>query len=308
VDTAVQWMNQIESALGGSSYDTLGPDNTPVESPDRSRCHARLWLEQWAAKPQAQEVVFCPEEALVDLPCKDYGEYEDKELAWVVNASYRTIVQLDHWVKEEMTEKVLHYYIYNRDSCQHRIITIVKNMDNLITHWQYYKPELSKNLSRLYDALQNAAKQTDKHYRRLSVLPYWNEKDYNPKRVKQCAAELHDKLLHIASMAYDELEKEENPAETEQKVTATKKEKGNVNVVNISANKVRVDKLQQSGHDSYIHKQTEIEEKKSGSVKKILKIIVTIVVFLAALFTCLGYLFGWLGPIKTFIYRIVSLN
>lgn len=30
------------------------------------------------------------------------------------------------------------------------------------------------------------------------------------------------------------------------------------------------------------------------------------VIFLAALFTCLGYLLGWLGPIKAFIYRIFT--
>jgi hypothetical protein len=220
--TAIDWVGQITSALGSPFYDTLGSDNTPVESPDRSRCHTRLWTEQWATIDQAVEVAFCPEEVMADLPCKDYEKYKDEQLAWVVNASYRIIVQLDHWVKEEMTEKVLHYYVYNRDPCQHRIITIAKNMDNLITHWQYYNQELSKNLSKLYDALQNTAKQTDKHYLRLSVLPYWNEKDYNPKQVKQYAAELHDRLFHIASMAYDELEKEENPAETEQKDEGSK--------------------------------------------------------------------------------------
>jgi hypothetical protein len=44
---------------------------------------------------------------------------------------------------------------------------------------------------------------------------------------------------------------------------------------------------------------------KKSKLKPILYAIGGFVGFLAALFTCLGYLLGWLGPIKAFIYRIV---
>jgi hypothetical protein len=46
-------------------------------------------------------------------------------------------------------------------------------------------------------------------------------------------------------------------------------------------------------------------EKKKGILRRLLKIIGAIVGFLAALFTCLGYLLGWLGPIKAFIGKIL---
>lgn len=205
-DGAIQWINMFERDLQ-VRYDSLTQDNTPYESSNRKLCHPRRSHEEYTAIDQIQEVIFCPEEVLADLPCKDYGQYEDKELAWAVHVSYRIVAELNHWVNEKITEKVLHYYVYNEDPCQHRSRTIAKNMDNLITHWQYYNQELSKNISRNHKDLQRAAKKTDKHYKHLSILPYWNERYVNPMQVKQCAAELHDKLLHIASMAYGELKK-----------------------------------------------------------------------------------------------------
>lgn len=39
---------------------------------------------------------------------------------------------------------------------------------------------------------------------------------------------------------------------------------------------------------------------------RIVKTIFYLIGVLAALFTCLGYLLGWLGPIKEFIYKIVG--
>jgi len=47
------------------------------------------------------------------------------------------------------------------------------------------------------------------------------------------------------------------------------------------------------------------KERKRRIVKQTFYVTSAIVVFLAALFTCLGYLLGWLGPIKAFIYRIL---
>jgi len=52
-------------------------------------------------------------------------------------------------------------------------------------------------------------------------------------------------------------------------------------------------------------KPEETEQKKKGILRRLLKIIVAIVGFLAAMFTCLGYLLGWLGPIKAFIVKIL---
>jgi hypothetical protein len=86
------------------------------------------------------------------------------------------------------------------------------------------------------------------------------------------------------------------PAEAEQKATATKEEKGNMNVVNISANKVQVDKLQQSGHDSYIHEQTataSIGRSIWTCIKKIPRWIYYILGALAALLAIFNHL-GWI--------------
>jgi hypothetical protein len=205
-DATIQWIDMFEQEMG-SSYDTLSADNTPGESHDRSGCHQRHGHEGDVQMNERLHVTSCPEESLNDLPCKDFEQYEDKQLAWAVNASFRTMVQLVHWINEGMTEKVFRYYVYDRVPCQGRLDTIAMNMDNLITHWQYYKPELSKTLRGLYSALQKAAKEADRRFRHLSILPYWNEKDFNPREVKACAAALHDKLHHIASMAYTDLER-----------------------------------------------------------------------------------------------------
>lgn len=94
----------------------------------------------------------------------------------------------------------------------------------------------------------------------------------------------------------------ENPAETEQK--------GAINV-NISGD-VKAENLQ-IGHDASIHKQAGTEQNKSPTkcrgiwiwLNKIPRWIYGLVVFLAALLTCIGYLLGWLGPIKAFMYKIV---
>lgn len=75
----------------------------------------------------------------------------------------------------------------------------------------------------------------------------------------------------------------EKPAETE---------KGNVNV-NIFGD-VQARNLQ-IGHDASIQEGVRTEEKKKGILKRLLKIIIT----------CLGYLLGWLGPIKAFISKIL---
>ena len=62
----------------------------------------------------------------------------------------------------------------------------------------------------------------------------------------------------------------------------------------------------QVGDHKQIQEQTGTEEKKSGGVRKLLKIIAAIVGFFAASLTCLGYLLDWRGPIMAFIYRILT--
>jgi hypothetical protein len=91
--------------------------------------------------------------------------------------------------------------------------------------------------------------------------------------------------------------------ETEQKATP-----GQINIQNFTG---ILGDVNQSGNlrvgdHTQIQNVTETVEKKIGGVKKTLKIIAAIVGFIAALFTCLGYLLGWLGPIKGFIYRIIG--
>jgi hypothetical protein len=106
--------------------------------------------------------------------------------------------------------------------------------------------------------------------------------------------EVKERMGVEVDLYVDSLEKK--PAETEQKATATKEEKGNMNVVNISANKVQVDKLQQSGHDSYIHEQTgtaSIGRSIWTCIKKIPRWIYYTLGALAALLAIFNHL-GWI--------------
>lgn len=98
-------------------------------------------------------------------------------------------------------------------------------------------------------------------------------------------------------------EQQEKSAETWGNATSAKI----INIENfrgILADDVQAEIVQTGDHSS-IHKQPTTREKRKGILIRILKIIGAIVGFLAALFTCLGYLFGWLGPIKAFIYNIL---
>ncbi len=207
-EAAVQWIDRLEGYLR-ISYDTLRDDNTPRESSDRSRCHPRHSDETWNAIDEIREVVSCPEALLGNLPCQEFGEYEDEETAWAVNAAYRMATWLRHWVEEEMTEKVFRHYVYGVTPCSDRLECVIAragNMDDLLTYWQFHNPELSKTLRTLYEAIAKAAKKTDRHYKRLSILPWWNERDFDPIEVKACAARLHDKLLQVGSMGLRSLE------------------------------------------------------------------------------------------------------
>jgi hypothetical protein len=119
-----------------------------------------------------------------------------------------------------------------------------------------------------------------------------------------CQINVKDKITHMKKYlnkrykeVLDDAElKFKKPAETGQKATADKEEKSNVNVVNISANKVRVDKFQQSGHDSYIHEQTgtaSIDRSIWTCIKKIPRWIYYILGALAALLAIFNHL-GWI--------------
>ena len=61
----------------------------------------------------------------------------------------------------------------------------------------------------------------------------------------------------------------------------------------------------QIGDYASVRKRSEMENKKKGIIKILLKSIAAIVAFLAPLFTCLWYL-GWLEPIKLFIYGLFT--
>lgn len=63
----------------------------------------------------------------------------------------------------------------------------------------------------------------------------------------------------------------------------------------------------QTGDYTSICKHDGIEKKKKGIIKKLFGIIAAVVIFLAALLTCLYYL-GWLEPFKELIYRIFLHN
>ena len=192
-----------------SQYDTLTADNTPRESGDRSHCHSRREWERKNADIEGPLSLLYPKEMMADLPCADFKQHENQDLAWAVHVSYRIVAELGHWIDEKMTDELLHFYVYYEDPCQSRLTAIEVYMDNLITYWEYRNQELSKDLRTCYEALQNACKKADKRFKHLSILPYWNDKDYNPKEAKSCAVAFRDKLLHIASMAHKELDEAE---------------------------------------------------------------------------------------------------
>jgi hypothetical protein len=77
----------------------------------------------------------------------------------------------------------------------------------------------------------------------------------------------------------------------------------NIQNSNVILGDVQAEKVQ-TGDRSSIRKQTITTEKKKSIVGKILKIIVAIIGFLAALLTISHYL-GWLEPIKEFIRSIL---
>jgi hypothetical protein len=89
------------------------------------------------------------------------------------------------------------------------------------------------------------------------------------------------------------------------------KDKNQASIFNIQNSNIILGQVHQTGNlklgdHTKIQEITLVEKQKSGGVKQMLKIIAAIVGFLAAFFTCLGYLLGWLGPIKEFIYKIVG--
>ncbi|UCG47132.1 MAG: hypothetical protein JSU94_16745 [Phycisphaerales bacterium] len=193
-------------------YDSL-VGGVPYESKDRSRCHPRSTPEQIKTIKESSAIVVGPTGEDYPFPIKELDKYEDKELAWVVESAHRVIYQLDRWVGEEMTEAMIRYYVYNEIPCAQRVIAIWQNMEWLITYFQYRKPELSRAVKHDYDALLQAAKETDGYYERLSALPYYNEDNFNPTKAKGRAHVVREKLLHIASMAYKDLQAEK-PTET----------------------------------------------------------------------------------------------
>jgi len=51
---------------------------------------------------------------------------------------------------------------------------------------------------------------------------------------------------------------------------------------------------------------TAAGERNERCVKKLLRVVGGLVAFLAALFTCMNYIFGWLQPAKAFVWRILT--
>lgn len=190
--------------------------NTPYESQDRTFCHPRNGLEKIEAIKQSTGIAN-NNEAMSGFPIKELEKYDDREGAYIVEVSLRIIVELQLWVDEKMTNELCHFYVYNDRPCQQRLLSIKVNIGHLITKLLYHKPQLGDTVKTLYDKLVQKAKETDSYYKRLSELPYWNEKNFNPTEVKQDAESLRKKLLHIESMVYTELKKEK-PTEIRQEI------------------------------------------------------------------------------------------
>jgi hypothetical protein len=249
VDTDV-FLGELRSELYRRECDTLDEKGNPVRSPDRSRCHPRDSRDEWRTHDAERiaKIIRCPKGLLSGLPCENFKEYDDPHTAWAVNTAVRLAIALFRWADEEMTEELYHYYVYVPMPCSVRVRRIAGErpsrvstgmddvltgspssaMDDLLTHWLVDKPDLSKKVEGQYIALRKAAEEEDRRYEQLRGLLYWNEKDFNPTRVKKCAGALGDTLNYVASRVLHLLQK----AKQERKGTAGKrkmsKEEANV--------------------------------------------------------------------------------
>ncbi len=227
----------------------------------------------------------------------------------------RAILQLEHRRREKdylsAEQKVYKEFLSNRRRGIDKLISRIKNKD------------LRSPILRLKDAFDTAI--TTKPYScRKILLTYWRLTDRYGNNQKlgipvidvigSCdqedelnfneiiAAVIHENHTKVESVK-KALEEYEiiMPKKTTQDATDAKERKGNVNV-NIYGDAQA--KNLQIANDASIHEQPIAEEKKKGSIKKLLKIIATIIAFIAALLTSLYHL-GWLEPIKAFIDKIL---
>lgn len=140
----------------------------------------------------------------------------------------------------------------------------------------------------------------------------------NPKSVgRKNVTEEIAKMVKFLDKCKDEMIqgiKAEKPAEPEQKIEPQEKDgqaeplkepakakpdsalAGNINIQNFQGilGDVQAENVQTGDHAG-INKHDETEKEKKGIVKKLFGIIAAVVIFLAALLTCLYYL-GWLEP------------
>ncbi|MFC1761809.1 hypothetical protein ACFL6U_06985 [Planctomycetota bacterium] len=136
---------------------------------------------------------------------KGLEQYENKDLVYLVETSASVANELYRWISEEMTEEVIHYYVYYPCPCRMRLATIEANMDSLLTVLRYNKPEVTKQVQSEYESLSSRALEEDKSYEMVSKgHTYWPER-FNPVDVKRFAAKLRQTLMILYSMSYKEL-------------------------------------------------------------------------------------------------------
>jgi len=206
MDTDV-FLAEFRMELYRRQCDTLDQNGKPQRSPDRRRCHLRDLDVAWRSRDRDRvaRIMTLPQDALKGLACENLEDFDDRDAAWAVHVTHRILVVLRKWVKEKMTEEVYNFYVYNPKPCRVRIQWIATAMDDLLTYWDEHNPRHAEKLSNLYADLQKAAEEKDRYYERLNDLPYWNEKDFDPRDVKAKAGKLHDKLLHVADLTAQKL-------------------------------------------------------------------------------------------------------
>ena len=213
--------DELSVARFPKKHDKNCQEHKAVYGESKADSHLRpiTACEREEAEKQSSEIVCGPDEPR--FPIKELMQYKNKDLVYIVETTMRIIVELRRWIDEEMSGKIVHYYVYNDYPCQRRLIAIDQNMDSLITHLHYYKPELGNTIKILLDQLVRKAKETDKHYKALSSSSHYNKDLFNPVEVKAYAESLAQKLLHLHSMAYRDL-KAEKPAGTKEDIAPTK--------------------------------------------------------------------------------------
>jgi len=254
--------------------------------PDLPTKNNELWQQsleeaerELAAKLKERQLRFTARPGCQIVPRKS-SKAKKKEIHRQCEKRITEIAEKKYYEKDPAYAKVL-------DVIERKANDVLKNIDHLLLTIR--EPLLQ------FPRVENSLLAVDW---KEHIRDYYRflDKDNFSYQVQEAIDVLEALKLQFERQRSKEVEggRHQDPTETERRGAINVEIAGDVHTGNL-----------QIGHDGSIHKEMGTKDKKSGGVKKILKIIGASVGFLAALLTCIGYLLGWLEPIKAFIYRIL---